>query len=176
MPTPKICVVGSSNLDLNSYASRIPSPGETIIGDHFETGYGGKGANQAVMAARLGAAVTFVAKVGDDIFGRDMLDNFQQEGFDMTHVHVTSEAATGVAVISIDTEGNNSIIVSPGANNLLTEAEIEAARPAIAASQVVVCQLEVPLDVVMATLRIAKEEGVTTILNPDAQIVFQILL
>jgi len=166
MKKPKICVVGSSNMDLNSYVSRLPKSGETIIGTRFQTGYGGKGANQAVMAARLGAEVTFITKIGEDIFGKDMLENFSKEGIVTDHVHVTDDAATGVAAISIDEQGNNCIIVSSGANHLLTEAELDTAQGGITSAQVLVCQLEVPLAVTMAGLRIAQSAGVTTILNP----------
>jgi len=153
-------------MDLNSYVSRLPKSGETILGERFETGYGGKGANQAVMAARLGADVTFIAKVGDDMFGQDMLTNFKHEGMIIEHVYVTDQASTGVAAINIDDQGNNCIIVSSGANYLLTEDEIEAASEAICDAQVLVCQLEVPLVVTMAALQIAKSADVTTILNP----------
>jgi len=166
MSQPKVCVVGSSNMDLNSYVSRLPKSGETILGERFETGYGGKGANQAVMAARLGADVTFIAKVGDDMFGQDMLTNFKHEGMITEHIYVTDQASTGVAAISIDDQGNNCIIVSSGANYLLTEDEIEAASEAICDAQVLVCQLEVPLAVTMAALHTANSAGVITILNP----------
>lgn len=166
MAAPKICVVGSSNLDMNSYVTRFPAPGETVHGQRFSTGYGGKGANQAVMAARLGAAVTFVGKVGNDIFGQDMLANFRAEGIDASYVQTTDEAASGVAVITIDATGMNSIIVIPGANGLLTAADVEAAQPAIEGADVLVCQLEVPMPANLAALRIARKAGKTIILNP----------
>lgn len=166
MASPKICVVGSSNLDMNSYVTRFPAPGETVHGQRFTTGYGGKGANQAVMAARLGAAVTFVGKVGNDLFGRDMLTNFRAEGIDASSVQTTDEAASGVAVITIDATGMNSIIVIPGANGLLAAEDVEAARPAIEGADVLVCQLEVPMSANLAALRIARQAGKTIILNP----------
>jgi ribokinase len=166
MATPKICVVGSSNLDMNSYVTRFPAPGETIHGQRFTTGYGGKGANQAVMAARLGAEVTFVGKVGSDLFGRDMQANFRNEGIDIRHVQTTDEAASGVAVITIDATGMNSIIVIPGANGLLTAEDVEAARPAIEGADVLVCQLEVPMTANLAAAQIARQAGKTIIFNP----------
>lgn len=166
MTQPKICVVGAANIDLISYVPRLPKMGETLHGTRFHMGYGGKGANQAVMAAKLGAGVTMLTKLGQDMFGEGTLENFESWGIDTTHVHVTEEAFSGVAPIAVDPEGHNAIIIVTGANDLLTEEEIEAARPDIAASQILVCQLEIPLDVNLAALRIAREEGVTTIFNP----------
>ena len=166
MARPKICVVGSSNLDLISYVPRLHRMGETLHGDRFQMGFGGKGANQAVMAARLGGDVVMVTKVGDDIFGQDTRRNYAQVGIDTTHVHVTDQAFSGVAPICVDADGNNSIVIVAGANDLLTAAEVEAARSAIAAASVLVCQLEVPLATTLAALRIARAEGVTTIFNP----------
>jgi ribokinase len=166
MPTPNICVVGSSNLDMNSYVARFPAPGETIHGQRFTTGYGGKGANQAVMAARLGGAVTFVGKVGDDIFGSDMLANFEQEGVDARYVSTASQVASGVAVITIDAAGRNTIIVAPGANALLSAADVEAARSAIETAAVLVCQLEVPVKANLAAMRLARDAGKMVIFNP----------
>ena len=166
MKRPKICVIGASNLDLISYVPRLPKMGETLHGDRFQMGFGGKGANQAVMAAKLGGDVAMVTKLGDDIFGRDTLQNFERVGVDISHVHITDQAFSGVAPIAVDADGNNSIIIVTGANDLLTEEEIEAARPAIAAAAIVVCQLEIPLPITLAALRIAREEGVTAIFNP----------
>jgi ribokinase len=166
MKRPKICVIGASNLDLISYVPRLPKMGETLHGDRFQMGFGGKGANQAVMAAKLGGDVSMVTKLGDDIFGRDTLRNFERAGIDIGHVHITDQAFSGVAPIAVDAAGHNSIIIVTGANDLLTEEEIEAARPAIAAAGIVVCQLEIPLSITLAALRIAREEGVTTIFNP----------
>src|ERR1051325_6878592 len=107
MPAPSICVVGSANLDLSTYADRLPSPGETIHAHRFTTGYGGKGANQAVMAARPGRAVTLVARVGSDLFGRDMLEHFRNEGINTRHVTTTEGTSTGTAVITVDSVGRN---------------------------------------------------------------------
>ena len=166
MEGPEICVVGACNLDLISYVPRLPRMGETLHGNRFHMGFGGKGANQAVMAAKLGSRVTMVAKVGDDVFGKDTLKNFEQWGVNTTHVHLTDKAFSGVAPIAVDTEGHNAIIIVTGANDLLTREDVETARPVIAGAQVLVCQLEIPLDTTMAALRIAREEGVKSILNP----------
>jgi ribokinase len=129
-------------------------------------GYGGKGANQAVMAAKLGGDVAMVTKLGQDIFGENTLKNFQSWGVDTRHVLFTDQAFSGVAPIAVDPEGHNSIIIVTGANDLLTLEEIEAARSTIAAAQIVVCQLEIPLEITLAALRVARQEGVTTIFNP----------
>lgn len=166
MSSGRIVVVGASMLDLISYVPRLPAAGETLHGDSFQMGYGGKGANQAVMAAKLGSQVTMVVKLGSDVFGQGTRDNFSEHGIDTTHVHLTDAAFSGVAPIAVDQDGRNAIVIVAGANDLLTEQEVEAARPAIAAAQVVVCQLEIPLEITLATLRIAREEGTRTILNP----------
>jgi ribokinase len=166
MERPKICVVGACNLDLISYVPRLPSMGETLHGNRFQMGFGGKGANQAIMAAKLGGEVTMVSKLGQDVFGENTLKNFKSWGVNTQHVHFTDHAFSGVAPIAVDTEGHNSIIVVTGANDLLTAEEVEAARPAIAASSILVCQLEIPLDINLTALRIAREEGVKTIFNP----------
>jgi ribokinase len=162
----RVCVVGASNIDLISYVPRLPSLGETLHGSRFQMGYGGKGANQAVMAAKLGARVAMVTKLGRDVFGDGTLANFGEWGVDTEHVLFTEEAFSGVAPIAVAPGGSNSIIIVTGANDLLTEDEIERARPAIAASSVVVCQLEIPVEISLAALRVAREEGVRTIFNP----------
>ena len=166
MTTPRICVVGAANLDLISYVPRLPRMGETLHGTRFHMGYGGKGANQAVMAAKLGGQVTMVTKLGQDIFGENTLKNFQAWGVNTDYVYFTDQAFSGVAPIAVDPQGHNAIIIVTGANDLLTPEEIERARPAIARSQIVVCQLEIPLEITLAALRLARQEGVTTIFNP----------
>jgi len=166
MKAPKICVVGAANLDLISYVPRLPRMGETLHGSRFHMGFGGKGANQAVMAAKLGARVTMITKLGRDIFGENTLKNFQSWGIDTRHVLFTEQAFSGVAPIAVDPDGHNAIIIVTGANDLLSEQEIEAARPAIASAQILVCQLEIPLNITMAAMRIAREEKVPTIFNP----------
>ncbi len=161
-----VVVVGASMLDLISYVPRLPRPGETLHGSSFQIGFGGKGANQAVMAAKLGSPVAMVAKLGTDGFGDDTFDNFVAQRVDTTHVHRTDAASSGVAPIAVQPDGANAIIIVAGANDHLTVDEVEQARATIAAADVVVCQLEIPMAVTEAALRIAREEGVTTILNP----------
>ena len=162
MSRPAVCIVGSSNTDLVSYAPRLPRLGETLHGSDFQIGFGGKGANQAVMGAKLGGAVTMITKVGDDVFGHNTLRNYESVGVDMAHVHVTDSAPSGVAAIAVDEAGNNTIIIVGGANDELTVEEIEAARPQLTAAAVLVCQCEASL----AALRMARSAGVTTIFNP----------
>ncbi len=167
MPAPKICVIGASNIDLISYAPRLPKMGETLPGTRFQMGFGGKGANQAVMAAKLGAEVAMITKVGEDIFGRDTLKNYETLGFDTRYVLFTDQASTGVAPIWVDeSTGNNAIIVVAGANDLLSPADVVAARGAITSAQIVVCQWECPLETTLAALRIGREAGVMTLFNP----------
>jgi ribokinase len=166
MEQPRICVVGAANLDLISYVPRLPRMGETLHGSRFHMGFGGKGANQAVMAAKLGAEVTMITKLGRDIFGENTLKNFQSWGIDTRHVLFTDQSFSGVAPIAVDPDGHNAIIIVTGANDLLSEQEIEAARPAIASAQILVCQLEIPLETTMAAMRVAREERVPTIFNP----------
>ncbi|UCF91782.1 MAG: ribokinase [Desulfobacterales bacterium] len=166
MERPKVCVVGACNLDLISYVPRLPKMGETLHGLRFHMGFGGKGANQAVMAAKLGGQVTMVTKLGQDVFGENTLKNFASWGVDTQHVHFTDQAFSGVAPIAVDPDGHNAIIIVTGANDLLTPEEIEAARPAIAAARILVCQLEIPLEINLAALRLAREAGVQTIFNP----------
>jgi ribokinase len=164
---PRICVVGSSIIDLVSYAPRLPKLGETLPGSRFATGFGGKGANQAAMAARLGAEVRMVSKVGDDTFGRDYLANFDELGIDATFVGRSVTASTGVAPIWVDERtGANAIIVVLGANDELDPADVEAASTAITGADVLVCQWEVPTDAVVTALGIARVAGVRTVFNP----------
>ena len=167
MPRPKICVVGTSNIDLVAYAPRLPKLGETVTGGKFQTGFGGKGANQAVMAAKLGGAVTIITKVGEDSFGQDTRKNFVETSVDTTYLYTTPDSFTGVAPIWVEeVSGHNAIIVAPGANDLLTPADVEAANVALTTAQVVVCQWEIRSDTVLTALRIAHDAGATTIFNP----------
>lgn len=163
---PNICVVGACNIDLISYVPRMPTIGETLHGSQFQIGFGGKGANQAVMAAKLGANVSIVTKLGRDTFGEDTLKNFKSFNINTDHVHFTNDAFSGVAPITVNPAGQNSIVIVTGANDLLTEAEIEATRPVISRSNALVCQLEIPIKLTMKALSIAREEGVLTIFNP----------
>lgn len=161
-----VLVVGSCNTDLISYVPRLPKSGETIHGHKFITGFGGKGANQCVMSARLGAEVAMVAKVGEDSFGRDTIKNFTENNVKTDFVSITSAAATGVAPIAVNAEGENSIIVVGGANELLTAEDVESAFNQIKSVKIVVCQLEVKLATTLAALKNAKQRGCVTIFNP----------
>jgi ribokinase len=163
---PTICVVGSTNIDLTFRTARLPSPGETLAGHGFQLGHGGKGANQAVMAARLGARVAMVGKVGRDVFGEGALRNYREQGVDITHVLVDDQRPTGVASIVVDDAARNCILIVPGANLALTPQDVRAAAGAIEGAAVLLCQLEVPIETVAEALRIARAAKVTTILNP----------
>ena len=162
----KVVVVGSSNTDMVVKSHRIPAPGETVIGGAFVLAAGGKGANQAVAAARMGAKVTFVAKVGTDMFGDQAVAGYQNEGINTDFIFRDPEHATGVALILVDAKGENLISVASGANEFLTPADIERAESAIAAADVVVTQLETPLDVLACTAKLAKKHGVPLLLDP----------
>ena len=143
--TAKIVVVGSFNMDLTTYMARLPRPGETVHGRRFVTGPGGKGSNQAVAAARLGAEVTFVGRVGEDSFGNTAIDTWQAEGIDTAYVVRDPENATGVAPILVEDSGENQIVVALGANLALSPADVDAASEAIAEADVLVVQLEIDL-------------------------------
>ncbi|MCL4504706.1 MAG: ribokinase [Chloroflexi bacterium] len=163
---PLICVVGSVNMDLITRVSCLPRIGETLHGRSFHLVYGGKGANQAVMAAKMGGAVSMVARVGKDVFGEGMLRNFTEYGIDTTHVLVDDSRSSGVAPIFVDDQARNVIVIVAGANGALSPADVRAARGAILASSAVVCQLEVPIEATLEAFRIGKAGGVRTILNP----------
>jgi ribokinase len=162
----KIVVVGSFNMDLTTYMERLPRPGETVHGRQFVTGPGGKGSNQAVAAARLGAEVTFVGRVGMDGFGDTAIQTWQAEGINTRYVVRDSENATGVAPIFVDDSGENCIVVALGANLAVSPADVDAASDVIAQADVLVVQLEIDLNTVAHALRVAKQHGVRTILNP----------
>jgi ribokinase len=161
-----VTVVGSLNMDLVARTPRIPQPGETIIGGDFHTVPGGKGANQAVAAARLGAQVSMVGRVGRDAFAGPLLDNLAAAGVDHAFVMQDLEAATGVALIVVDDAGQNSIVVASGANMRLSPADVDAAEAAVAAADVLLLQLESPLDTVIRAAQMARAHQVTVILNP----------
>ena len=163
---PRIVVVGSVNTDLVMRTAVLPKPGETVLGGTFSQVGGGKGANQAVAAARAGGHVTFVAKVGDDDFGEAAIRSYEAEGIVTDHVRRAAGVASGVALILIDAHGENSIAVASGANSLLTPADIDAAADAIAAADMVIVQLEIPLSAVRRVVEIARGAGRPVILNP----------
>src|SRR6266851_3360394 len=141
--SPRICVVGSCNIDLTFRTPRLPAPGETLVGTTCHLGFGGKGANQAVAAARLGGSVTMVGKVGRDAFGDKTLDNFRAENIDTTFVTVAPERSTGVAAIIVDDAARNAILVVPGANRELSPDDVRQAESAIRFADLLLCQLEV---------------------------------
>lgn len=161
-----IIVVGSLNMDLVVRASRLPQVGETVLGTAFDTIPGGKGANQAVAAARLGGRVAMVGRVGQDGYGQTLVDNLRQNGVDVSHVAVDQEAATGVALIAVGSGGENQIIVYPGANGRVQPADVDAAGPWLQPGSVLVCQFEIPVDTVAHALQKARAQGVITVLNP----------
>lgn len=162
----KIVVVGSSNTDMIVRAARIPRPGETILGGEFLMAAGGKGANQAVAAARAGGDVTFVARVGDDLFGRRAIAGFRRDRIKTSFVEVDRHAASGVALIVVGRDGENSIAVASGANARLSPADIRRAEKAIASADVLLLQLEIPLKSVSLAAAVAARNRVRTILNP----------
>ena len=163
---PKICVVGSSMIDLISKVPRLPKLGETLVGRSFHLGYGGKGANQAVMAAKLGARVTMVNKVGRDVFGEGTLGNYREQGIDTTHVMFDESRFSGVAPIFVDDNAQNFIVIVPGANLGLLPADVQKAAEVILAADILICQLEILTETTLEAFRIAKSGNVRTILNP----------
>lgn len=162
----KVVVVGSFNMDLTTTVARMPRPGETVLGDVFTTGPGGKGSNQAIAAARLGAQVTFVGRIGVDTFGEAALAIWAQDGVDTRYVIRDPDRATGVAPIFVDQDGENMIVVALGANLALGPADVDAAADAIRAADVLLTGLEIPIATAAHALKIAKAAGVRTILNP----------
>jgi ribokinase len=166
-PTPpRLCVVGSANIDLTFCTPRLPKPGETLRGHAFHLGYGGKGANQAVMAARLGAHVTFIARIGRDLFGDDTARNLAGQGIDTTYLKRDAREATGTAAIVVDDAAQNCILVIPGANGSLSPQDVSEAAGAIQTARIVLAQLEVPADAVLEAFGLARAAGVQTLLNP----------
>jgi ribokinase len=162
----KLVVIGSSNTDMILQVPRIPQPGETILGGRFQTAPGGKGANQAVAAARAGADVSLLACVGDDGFGREALAGFATDGIDCEHVAIDPTAPSGVAQIFVAADGENSIGVASGANAYLTPGHIERATSAIETANTILLQLEVPLETVMRAAEIGSAADRRVILNP----------
>ena len=165
MSEKKIMVIGSSNTDMTVVADRLPVPGETVLGGKFAMGPGGKGANQAVAAQRLGGNVSFICKVGKDIFGENAIRHYNNEGMDTTGI-MLSEQPSGVALISVDTHAENCIVVASGANGDITEADIESHRKEIEAASILLLQLEIPVEAVVRAAKIGHEAGVYVVLNP----------
>lgn len=164
--TARVVVVGSSNTDLVVRAPSLPSPGETVVGGDFLRAAGGKGANQAVAAARLGARVGFVGRLGDDDFGRAARAGLAAEGLDVRDLGTDPERPSGVALIVVDDRAENQIAVAPGANAALTAAHVDAAEDAIRQADVLLLQLEVPLPAVARAAALARRHGVPVVLNP----------
>lgn len=161
-----VVVVGSANVDMIIRSARLPHPGETVLGGEFVTAGGGKGANQAVAARRLGAAVAFIGRLGQDAPGTAVLTAFEAEGVDSAWIGIDPREPTGVALILVDFHGQNLISVAPGANQRLTPADVDLAAPAIESAAVLITQLEIPLETVQAALESAQQHGCITILNP----------
>jgi ribokinase len=163
---PRIAVVGSANVDLTAFADRFPQAGETILGQKFDLGFGGKGANQAVAAKLCGAEVFMLARVGDDLFGPSTIQNFKKLGIDTTHVKPVSGVSSGVAPIFVDPSGQNRIIVVKGANDRLKPADVDAAADVLKSVDCIVLQFEIPLETVNYTIKFAHKNGIRCILNP----------
>lgn len=164
--TGKVLVVGSLNMDLDVFVPRLPQTGETVLGGTFATIPGGKGANQAVAAARMGAAVTMIGRVGNDEYGQTLRQLAAQDGIDTSYIEVDPKEPSGVALITVDREGRNTIVVASGANLALTTDHLHKAERAFSAADVLVTQLESPLEVVSEAVNLAVKRGMHVILNP----------
>jgi ribokinase len=164
--TPRITVVGSYATGLTLRVKRLPSRGETVLASGYRSDYGGKGSNQAVGCARLGAQVNFIASIGKDEFAAMALRLYREEGIDTSFVRQTAERPTGVGFILVDDDGHNCIALDPGANESLSAADVSANRAALSGSGVVLTQLEIPVPAAEKTLALARTEGAVAILNP----------
>jgi ribokinase len=163
---PRIAVVGSANIDLTTFTDQFPKPGETIFGQKFDLGFGGKGANQAVAARLCGGDVMMVARVGSDLFGPATIENFKKQGIDATHVKQLEGISSGVAPIFVEPNGQNRIFVVKGANDALKPADVDAAAQALRGADCIVLQFEIPLPTVYYTIAFAHKHGIRCILNP----------
>jgi ribokinase len=174
---PNILVIGSATIDLAMKVKRIPQPGETVLGGVFLTSPGGKGANQAVAAARFGAEVSLVGCLGDDMYGKQALENYRREGINADHVRLATDAATAIATIMVDANGQNAIAVAPGANFAMRVEDVNRARPLIERCDILLLQLEIPMSCVRRAVEIAEELKKTIILNPaPAQLLDETIL
>lgn len=162
----KILVVGSSNTDMIIKTASLPKPGETVIGGTFYMASGGKGANQAIAAKKSGGDVVFVTRVGEDDFGKRSIENYKKDGLDITHIIHDEESASGIALIMVDDSGENSIAVASGANNNISPDDIKRISDVVDESQIILVQLEIPLESVKAAVKQAYEKKKTVILNP----------
>ena len=163
---PRIAVVGSANTDLITFSDAFPRPGETIFGQNFDLGFGGKGANQAIAARLCGAEVVMVGRVGDDLFGEATIRNFASFGVDTTHVRVLQGVSTGVAPIFVEPSGQNRIIVVKGANDRLLPADVDAAAAQLRSVDTIILQFEIPLETIYHTVRFARANNLRCIVNP----------
>lgn len=161
-----IIVIGSSNTDMVIRTKKMPRPGETVLGGDFMMNHGGKGANQAVAAAKLGGNTMFIGKVGNDVFGRQTIEMLRNLGIDISHLGISETHPSGIALINVDDSGENSISVASGANADLSTADIDAAEEAIKNAALIIMQLESPLETVTHAAKVAKKHGVPVILNP----------
>ncbi len=163
---PRIAVIGSANIDLTTFADRFPKAGETIFGQKFDLGFGGKGANQAVASRLCGADVFMVARVGSDLFGPATIENFKKLGIDTTHVKQIEGVSSGVAPIFVEPNGQNRILVVKGANDLLKPADVDAASDVLKTVDCMVLQFEIPLETVYYSVAFARKNGIRCIVNP----------
>lgn len=163
---PRIAVVGSANVDLTTFTDRFPKPGETIFGQKFDLGFGGKGANQAVAARLCGGEVFMVARVGSDLFGPATVENFKRLGIDATHVKQVEGLSSGVAPIFVESNGQNRILVVKGANDAVTPAVVDSAAEMLKTVDCIVLQFEIPVETVYYTVGFAKKHGIRCIVNP----------
>lgn len=166
MTKKKILVVGSSNTDMVVHTERMPRPGETVIGGTFFMNPGGKGANQAVSVARLGGSVSFICKTGSDIFGHQAYQLFEEEGIDTSYLFSSSKTPSGVALITVDAKAENCIVVAPGANSELTPKDLEKTIEAIDIADIILMQLEIPIETVEFIAKEARKRGKHVVLNP----------
>src|ERR1700687_4517986 len=163
---PRIAVVGSANIDLTTFTDRFPKPGETIFGQKFDLGFGGRGANQAVAAKLCGANVFMVARVGSDLFGPATIENFKKLGIDATHVKQIEGVSSGVAPIFVEPNGQNRIFVVKGANDLLKPADVDVASDLLKTVDCMVLQFEIPLETVYYSVSFAHKNKIRCIVNP----------
>jgi ribokinase len=163
---PRIAVIGSANIDLTTFSDRFPNAGETIFGQKFDLGFGGKGANQAVASRLCGAEVFMVARVGSDLFGPATIENFNKLGIDATHVKAVEGASSGVAPIFVEPNGQNRIFVVKGANDLLNPVDVEAAAALLKTVDCMVMQFEIPLETVYYSVQFARRNRIRCIVNP----------